>query len=123
MRLTALQSLPDWQPVRILATARPIPAIAVNLRERGKAGADLVIYRSHADSIPPVLCPPLVSFHVVTVTLAQGRTATLRAETLPSGGVLQELDWSDGNERTVMRFAGRTVQLLSLAKLLTSKTP
>jgi hypothetical protein len=123
VQLGALRSvLTGWRPVTVRVTLHPIPAVAVTLL-RDHDGADLVLYRSRGGGVPTGLRPALAAFHAITVPLVQGRTAILRAEVRPTGGVLQELEWTTGGQHTVMRFAGRTVELLRLARLLADKDP
>jgi hypothetical protein len=117
LRIAFLRSLPDWHPVTLRATTRPVPAIAATLRRPGVAG-ELVFYRSRGDAIPDRLRTPLATFHTVEVDLPRGHKAILAAELLPGGGTLQELAWSEADQSTVMRFGGRTVDLLGLARLI-----
>jgi hypothetical protein len=121
LRIAFLRSLPDWHPVTLRATTRPVPAIAATLRPvrpgLGVAG-ELVFYRSRGGAIPDRLRTPLATFHTVEVDLPRGHKAILAAELLPGGGTLQELAWSEANQSTVMRFGGRTVDLLGLARLI-----
>ncbi len=121
--LRVAEGLAGWRPTEVRATARPIAAIAVTLRAPGPSETKAVLYRSLGPSIPTSLCTPLASFHAISVSLEKGRTAMLKAEVLPSGGVVQELEWSDGRAHTVLRFSGRTIELLGLAKLLVEKVP
>jgi hypothetical protein len=122
VQLGAFRSvLTGWRPVTVRVTLHPIPAVAVTLRDHEEA--DLVLYRSRGGGVPTGLRPALTAFHAITVPLVQGRTAVLRAEVRPTGGVLQELEWTTGGQHTVMRFAGRTVELLRLARLLADKDP
>jgi hypothetical protein len=130
-----MQATLGWRPTEIRTTVHP-PAVAVSLRRnhepdqrRDQTGdhrggeqneTELILYRSRGQQIPDALCSPLSAFHSIAVPLARGRSATLAA-TARSGDVLHELSWSEGDERTVMRFAGRTVELLRLARVLVDR--
>jgi len=115
--VAVLRALPDWHPVAIRTTTRPAPAVAATFRSP-RVAAELVFYRSRAGAIPDRLRTPLATFHAVEVSLSRDHKAILAAELLPGGGTLQELAWSDANQHTVMRFTGRTVDLLRLANLI-----
>lgn len=117
-----LRRLPDWHPVAIRSTKWPDRAVAVTLRSP-RVRAELVFYRSRGGRVPDRLRSPLATFHSVEVMLPRGHKATLAAELLPGGGTLQELAWSEANQQTVMRFTGRTVDLLGLAKLVVDEDP
>jgi hypothetical protein len=123
VQLAFAKGLAGWQPSDVRATARPVPAIAVVLRASGPSETRAVLYRSLGPPIPNRLFAPLASFHAISVSLEKGRIARLKAEVLPGGGVVQELEWSDANAHTVLRSSGRTVELLGLAKRLVEKDP
>jgi hypothetical protein len=105
----------------IRATAKPVPAFAIAMRS-GDGGSALTLFRSRG-AVPATLRPPLPSFHEITVPIAHGRTGLLRAERQSDGAVWQDLEWSDGTERTALRFDGRTVELLRVARLLVGDPP
>jgi hypothetical protein len=123
VKLPAADRLAGWRPTDIRATARPIPAVFATFRAADPTETKAVLCRSLGGPVPTSLCAPLASFHAMSVSLGKGRTATLKAQRLPSGGVAQELDWSDGTAHTVLRSAGRTLDLLGLAKLLVENDP
>lgn len=97
----------------IRTTTSPVRAVAVQAR----AGQDQVtLLRSSDGEIPLVLRPPLPAFHELTIPLAAGRTATLRAARQADGSVWQDLEWPDGVGKIALRGNGRTVELIRLAK-------
>ncbi len=100
----------------IRATARPVPALAIAMHG-GEGGNDLTLFRSRG-TIPATLRLPLPSFHEITVPIARGHTGSLRAEKQSDGSVWQDLEWSDGTGGSALRFDGRTVELLRVARLL-----
>jgi hypothetical protein len=97
------------------------PAVAVDLRHGEDKKTQLVFFRS-SGAIPTTLRPPLPAFHAIEVPLAPGRSASLRAASLRDGSVCQDLEWSEGNGRAALRFAGRTVDLLRLARQMIEDT-
>jgi len=99
----------------IRATARPIPAVAIAMQ--GGEGK-LTFLRSHGGEIPVALHPPLPSFHEIAVPLGPGLSASLKAERQSDGSVWQDLEWADSTGRTALRFNGRTVELLRVARQL-----
>ena len=101
----------------IRTTARPVQAVAVAMQGGGGA-SQLTLLRSHGGAIPPALRPPLPAFHEITIPMTPGRVASLKAEREADGSVWQDLEWSDGSGNTALRFNGRTVELLRLAKQL-----
>jgi hypothetical protein len=60
----------------------------------------------------------LPSFHEITVPIQPGRTGSLKAERQSDGSVWQDLEWSDDTGTTALRWSGRTVELLRLARRL-----
>lgn len=114
--LDSVRALAGWQVVGIRATGAPQSAVAVDLRRSG--GTDFAFYRSREGALPATLCPRLRAFHSLEVTLAPGRMGLLQAELGTDGAVVQDLTFWDGGRETVLRSAGRTVELLELAKLL-----
>jgi hypothetical protein len=102
-------------PGGIRATARPVPAVAIAMR--GGEG-NLTFFSSRAAEIPTTLLPPLPSFHEIAVPLGPGLSASLKAERQSDGSVWQDLQWTDGAGRTALRFDGRTVELLRVARQL-----
>ena len=99
----------------IRAAARPIPAVAIALR--GDEG-NLTFFSSRGGEIPTTLRPPLPSFHEIAVSLGPDLSASLKAERQSDGSVWQDLQWTDGTGSTALRFDGRTVELLRLARQL-----
>jgi hypothetical protein len=99
------------------ATARPIPAIAIALRS-GDGKNQLTLFHSRGRGIPPTLRTPLPSFHEISVALLPGLSASLKAERQADGSVWQDLEWTDSAGSTALRFNGRTVELLNLARQL-----
>jgi hypothetical protein len=99
----------------IRATARPIPAVAIAMR--GGEGK-LTFLRSRGGEIPTTLRPPLPSFHEIAVPLGPGLSASLKAERQNDGSVWQDLEWTDGTGSTALRFDGRTVELVRVARQL-----
>ena len=106
----------------IRATARPIPAVAI-AAQGGDGTSQLTFFRSRGGAIPSMLRPPLTSFHEIAVPLKPGLSASLKAERQNDGSVWQDLEWSDGTGNTALRFNGRTVELLRLAKRLAKAVP
>ncbi len=104
----------------IRAAARPVPAVAVTLQSRK---GTLTFFRSRGATIPATLRPPLASFHEIAVPIEPGRMASLKAESQADGTVWQDMEWSDRTGRTALRFQGRTVELLRLARRLAEKSP
>jgi len=102
----------------IRAVANPVPTVAVTLRRSGDGENDFTLFRSRAGAISTLVRQPLAAFHEIEVPLAQGRKASLKAASLDTGSVWQDLEWSDGAGHTALRSRGRTVELLRLAKLL-----
>jgi len=101
----------------IRASARPVPAVAVTM-QAGDGKSQLTLFRSRGGAIPATLRPPRTSFHEITVPLGPGRSASLKAERQADGSVWQDLEWSEGTTNTALRFNGRTVELLRLARQL-----
>jgi hypothetical protein len=99
----------------IRATARPIPAVAIAMQ--GGEGK-LTLLRSRGGEIPTTLRPPLPSFHEIAVPLGPGLSASLKAERQSDGSVWQDLEWADSKGSTALRFNGRTVELLRVARQL-----
>jgi hypothetical protein len=99
----------------IRAAARPIPAVAVAMQ--GREGK-LTLLRSRGGEIPATLRAPLPSFHEIVVSLVPGLAASLKAEKLSDGSVWQDLEWKDDTGSTALRFNGRTVELLRVARQL-----
>jgi hypothetical protein len=100
----------------IRTSARPMPSIAV-ASQSGDGRSQLTLFHSQG-AIPTTLRPPLPSFHEIPVPLGPGMTASLKAKNLTDGSVWQDLEWSDGSGHTALRFNGRTVDLLRLARQL-----
>jgi hypothetical protein len=101
----------------IRTTASPIPAVAIAM-QAVDGGSQLTLFHSRGGEIPATLRPPLPSFHTLAVSLQPGLSASLKAERQADGSVWQDLEWSDGTTRTALRFDGRTVELLRLARQL-----
>ena len=101
----------------IRTTARPVPAVALAMLA-GDGKSQLTLLRSRGGAIPATLRPPLPSFHQIAVPLGPGLSASLKAERQADGSVWQDLEWSDGTITTALRFNGRTVELLRLARQL-----
>ena len=99
----------------IRTAARPFPAVAIAMQADDGKG-QLTLYRSHGGAIPATLRPPLPSFHEIAVPLRPGLSATLKAERRADGSVWQDLEWSDVEITTALRWNGRTVELLRLAR-------
>jgi hypothetical protein len=94
-----------------------MPAVALAMQaDDGKS--QLTLMRSRGGGIPATLRPPLPSFHEIAVPLGPGLSASLKAERQADGSVWQDLEWSDGAVTTALRFNGRTVELLRLARQL-----
>ena len=111
------ESLAGYTARDIRATARPIPAVAMAM-QGGDDKSQLTLFRGRGGDIPTTLRPPQPSFHEIMVPLGPGLSASLKAERHADGSVWQDLEWSDGTLRTALRFNGRTVELLRLAKQL-----
>jgi len=106
----------------IRATARPIPAVAVAMQ--GNDGrSHLTFFRSRGSNIPSTLREPLPSFHEIVVPLGPSLFASLKAERQDDGSVWQDLEWSKDAVTTALRFNGRTVELLRLARQLVEDAP
>jgi hypothetical protein len=101
----------------IRTTASPVPAVAV-VMQGGDDKRELTFFRSRGGSIPATLRPPQSAFHEIAVPLKPGLSASLKAERQADGSVWQDLEWSDGTTTTALRFDGRTVELLRLARQL-----
>jgi hypothetical protein len=106
----------------IRATARPIPAIAIAMQD-GEGKNQLTLFRSRGAAIPSTLRLPLPSFHEIAVPLGPGLSASLKAERQTDGSVWQDLEWSNGAMTTALRFNGRTVEMLRLARRLAEAAP
>jgi hypothetical protein len=106
----------------IRTTARPIPALAITM-PGGEGKNQLTLFRSRGSAIPPTLRPPLPSFHEIVVPIKPGLSASLKAEKQHDGSVWQDLEWRDGIDTIALRFNGRTVELLRLAKQLAEAVP
>ena len=97
----------------IRTTTIPVHAVAVHASE----GLNQVtLLRSRGGDIPQDLRPLLLPFHEITVPLAAGRTATLRAARQADGSVWQDMEWSTDTGQIALRGNGRTVDLIRLAK-------
>jgi len=118
------QGLGDYAPTEggVRATARPAPAIAIAMRD-GHGTSLLTLFGSTDGAIPSTLRPPLPFFHEIAVPLGPGLSASLKAERQPDGSVWQDLEWSHGTGKIALRFNGRTVELLRLAKQLAEAAP
>jgi hypothetical protein len=102
---------------RIRATASPVAAVAVVLRSDDDQ-SQLTFFRSRGGSIPTALRSPQSSFHEIAVPLKPGLSASLKAERQADGSVWQDLEWSESAVTTALRWNGRTVELLRLARQL-----
>jgi hypothetical protein len=107
----------------IRVTTTPLRAAAVAMRRPGGDHIVLTLFRSHGGEIPQNLRKPLPAFHEIAVQLQPGCAATLKAEALPDGSVWQDLEWQMGPDRLALRFNGRTVELLGLARHLVKDWP
>ncbi len=119
LRLEALpRGLGDYQPVAgtIRTMAKPAPAVAVTLRGGTGTETELTIFRGRGREISALLRPPLSAFHEIEIPIGPGRMASLKAASTANGPVLQDLQWFDGEVTTALRFSGRTVELLRLAR-------
>lgn len=99
----------------IRTTARSFPAVAMAM-QAGDGTSQLTLFRSRGGAIPATLRPPQPMFHQITVPLRPGLSASLKAERQADGSVWQDLEWSEGTTSTALRFNGRTVELLRLAR-------
>jgi hypothetical protein len=106
----------------IRTTARPIPAVAI-VMQGGEGKSQLTLFRSRGGAIPTTLRQPLPSFHEIAIPLKPGLSASLSAERQHDGSVWQDVEWRDGTGNTALRFNGRTVELLRLAKQLVEAVP
>jgi len=104
----------------IRATASPVPAVAIVLDDDR---SQLTFFRSRGGSIPTLLRPPPSAFHEIAVPLKPGLSASLKAERQADGSVWQDLEWSEGEITTALRFGGRTVELLRVARQLVEAAP
>ena len=104
----------------IRATASPVPAVVIALR--GGEG-NLTFFSSRGAEIPTTLRSPLPSFHEISIALLPGLSASLKAERQSDGSVWQDLEWTDRAGRTALRFNGRTVELLRVARQLVEDVP
>ena len=109
----------------IRTTASPVPAVAVVavVTEGGDDRSQLTLFRSRGGSIPTTLRPPQSSFHEISVSLKPGVSASLKAQRQADGSVWQDLEWSEGEITTGVRWNGRTVELLRLARQLVGGAP
>ena len=105
----------------IRATTRPVPALAIAMQDRGGA-SEFTFFRSRGATIPTSLRPALPLFHEIAVPIQAGRTGSLKAERQSDGSVWQDLEWSDDSGRTALRWNGRTVELLRVARQLAQLT-
>jgi hypothetical protein len=112
-------ALDGYAPITggIRATARPIPAIAIAM-QGGEGLHPLTLFQSRGGEIPATLRAPLPSFHEIVVPLLPGLSASLKAGSQTDGSVWQDLEWADSTNHTALRFNGRTVELLRLARQL-----
>ena len=106
----------------ICATTRPVPAVSVVMQGDDDTG-QLTFFRSRGGSIPATLRTPQPSFHEIAVSLKPGLSASLKAERQADGSVWQDLEWSEGAVTTALRWNGRTVELLRLARQLVEDAP
>lgn len=111
------RSLAGYTARDIRTTTKPITAVAMAM-QGGDDKSKLRFFRSRGGDIPTTLRPPQPSFHEITVPLGPGLSASLKAERYADGSVWQDLDWSHGTLTTALRFNGRTVELLRLARQL-----
>ena len=113
-----LHGLAGYQPVTggIRATTTPSAAIALRMRQGEMGDPRLTVFRTKGAEIPSRLRPPLPAFHEIEISIVSGRVALLRAASMTDGSVWQDLEWVDGDGRTALRFDGRTVELLALAR-------
>jgi hypothetical protein len=104
----------------IRASARPFPAVALAL-QADDGTSQLTLFRSRGPAIPATIRAPLPSFHEIAVPLRPGLSASLKAERQADGSVWQDLEWSEGTTSTALRFNGRTVELLRLARQIAQR--
>jgi hypothetical protein len=102
----------------IRTTAKPVQAVALIMRD-ARGTNQLTLFRSRGGGIPDTLRPPQPAFNEITVALRPGQMTALRAARKDDGSVWQDLEWSDSQGNTALRYNGRTVELLHLAKQLT----
>lgn len=100
----------------IRITTKPLRAVAVAMQRGAGVPNVLTLFHSQGGPIPQTLRAPLHAFHEISVPLQPGCTAILKAEVLPDGSVWQDLEWQMGPDHFVLRFQGRTVELLGLAR-------
>jgi hypothetical protein len=105
----------------IRATVRPVSAVAVDLRSDADQ-SQLTFFRGRG-GIPTTLRSPQPTFHEIAVPLKPGLSASLKAERQADGSVWQDLEWSEGAVTTALRWNGRTVELLHLARQLVEAEP
>ena len=113
-----LRGLAGYRPVTggIRTTSTPAPAVSLTMRQGEAGDAKLAAFRTQGAEIPASLRSPLPAFHEIEISMERGRAGTLHAATMADGSVWQDLEWSDGDGRTALRFGGRTVELLGLAR-------
>ena len=114
-----------YEPVAdgIRVTAKPEPAAAVTMQWRQDRRIRLTLFRARGKEIPAALRAPLPSFHEIAVPLEKGHSASLKAEALPDGSVWQDMEWASALGATALRFNGRTVELLRVARRMIEAAP
>ncbi len=130
---TGLRLFPDlfpdlfaaYEPLAggIRVTAKPEPAASVAMQWRQDRRIRLTLFRARGKEIPAALRVPLPSFHEIAVPLEKGYSASLKAEALPDGSVWQDMEWAGASGATVLRFNGRTVELLRVARRMIEAAP
>jgi len=110
----------SYRPQKIVALHPPAAGVAITLQPVAE-GHGFSLYRLSSAKRAQGLLSPLPAFHEIKVQVA-GRPAQLRAVRAPDGTVTQELEWQ-GWLRTVVRFQGPTLELLSLGEKLATVMP
>jgi hypothetical protein len=110
----------SYRPREIVAVHPPAAGVAITLQPMA-GGHGFSFFRLNSAKRAQQLLSPLPAFHEIKVQVA-GRPARLRAVRAPDGTVTQELEWQ-GSLRTVVRFQGPTLELLSLGEKLAAVMP
>jgi hypothetical protein len=114
----------EWPPVRIDAWPGPPTSVAIRARGRSDARERFVLVQSiGAPAAPPAaLLEPLQELMTVEVRVGS-HLATLTRGLAPSGHVMHDLWWDEGNRRVTLRYEGPVEELLRVADSLERTHP